>query len=98
MNNFGWSLEQAKGKYIALCEGDDYWTDPLKLEKQVNFLEANADCVVTYQAWRNKFKDGGLGSISTRSRLLTFTFWNVFNGYPKEFYKVLNGIHSYALC
>lgn len=46
--NFRYVQEQARGKYIAFCEGDDYWTDPYKLQKQVDFMEAHPECGICY--------------------------------------------------
>ena len=54
--NFIYNLTNAKSKYIALCPGDDYWTDPLKLKKQVNFLEKNDDVNIVHTEidWLNE--------------------------------------------
>ncbi len=47
-----------KVKYIAPCEGDDYWTDPLKLQKQVDFMESHADCSMCFHNAIKHWEDG----------------------------------------
>jgi len=46
--NFKDALTKCTGKYIALCDGDDYWTDVNKLQTQVDFLDSNRDYIACF--------------------------------------------------
>ena len=51
------TYEACQGEYIALCEGDDYWKDPYKLQKQVTYLDANPECRMCFHAAKIVFED-----------------------------------------
>ncbi|TNC80760.1 MAG: hypothetical protein C9356_12740 [Oleiphilus sp.] len=63
--NFIDVFERAKGKYIAYCEGDDYWIDPLKLQKQYDALERQPEidlCFHPAKEYRNEKFHGVINS------------------------------------
>ncbi|MBP6754578.1 MAG: glycosyltransferase [Bacteroidia bacterium] len=64
MRNGMQSFESVTSPYIAICEGDDYWVDPFKIQKQVDFLEKNQNIVLTCGNSITIDENGGLISDS----------------------------------
>lgn len=58
------NFPRARGKYIALCEGDDYWTDSTKLQRQVDFLENNKDYSLVFHSVNVHFEDQSLSDVT----------------------------------
>ena len=56
--NFLETLKQAKGEYYALMDGDDYWTNPLKLQKQADFLDVRPDYSMVFHNSLITYEDG----------------------------------------
>jgi glycosyltransferase involved in cell wall biosynthesis len=64
--NFVKTLEECRGEYVALLDGDDYWTDSRKLQKQVDFLERHPECSLCFHNAEMFYDDGSQPSINLR--------------------------------
>jgi glycosyltransferase involved in cell wall biosynthesis len=64
--NFEQTLLAATGEYVAICEGDDYWTDPLKLQKQVDYLDAHPKADLCFHNCAIRNEDTGAEAPSNK--------------------------------
>ena len=93
-------FKMSKGKYIAICEGDDYWNDPYKLQKQVDVLRSDSDCILTFHNTLDVTQEESIPKYSKGlkdrfdiqdfvyffyARTVSMVFRNPEQGWPKQF-------------
>jgi len=78
-DNFIRSYNACRGKYIAICEGDDYWIEPYKLQKQLDILEKHKDCTAVFHNSAIVENNTIIGSVYKES-ILNITIKDLFRG------------------
>lgn len=58
--NFVNNLKHTRGQYVALLDGDDYWTTPYKLQKQANFLDMHPECALCFHGVTKQYEEGAV--------------------------------------
>lgn len=91
------TLTACRGQYMAVLEGDDYWNDPLKLQKQVEFLEAHPECSMVFTAAKtlhgNELRDWDPPPVISNTYSLNDILERNFICTPTVMYR--NGIQDY---
>ena len=58
--NYRRTIEACRGRYVAMCDGDDWWSDPRKLQMQADLLESDPSCGMCYTRASNYYQNTGL--------------------------------------
>lgn len=82
---FTWVWPKIRGRYLALCEGDDFWTDPFKLQKQIYFLEKNPTFSVCYHRVKELNEADGSLALETLNLAETEKTYSIYDLAQKNF-------------
>ncbi|WP_330745024.1 glycosyltransferase family 2 protein [Chryseobacterium sp. CP-77] len=95
VENQRFAFAQAQGKYLAYCEGDDYWIDPQKLQFQYDFLENNSEYVMVtarnllFHQDENKLTEDGKDSMFNGQKYIDYTQDSFFVQRPTQTFTYL---------